>query len=130
MQGDSIPRAFEYMYQSSHLNIKESVSNHGSQMLLQSTLYSRLGIPHMANVHCELLLDCYDNACPMDERLRAVCRIAFIMSQSGRYNDAIASLEALHSTVHKSFKYHQYVVLCIGIIKFRRAIRRYVPIST
>ncbi|KAF2819990.1 hypothetical protein CC86DRAFT_460011 [Ophiobolus disseminans] len=122
--GDSIPRAFEYMYQSSHLNIKESVSNYGSQMLLQSTLYSRLGIPHMANVHCELLLDCYNHYCPIDERIRAVGRLAFIMSQSGRYNDAITALESIDPTVHKSLKYHQYLILCIGVIKFKRAIRR------
>jgi len=113
------------MYQSSHLNIKESVSNYGSQMLLQSTLYSRLGIPHMANVHCELLLDCYDHCCPVDERIRAVGRLAFIMSQSGRYSDAIATLESIDLSVHKSLKYHQYLVLCIGVIKFKRAIRRY-----
>jgi anaphase-promoting complex subunit 5 len=107
------------MYQSSHLNIKENVCNYGSQMLIQSTLYSRLGIPHMANMHCELLLDCYGGSCPVDERIRGIGRQAFIMSQSGRYNEAITTLESL--------KYHQYLVLCIGVIKFKRAIRRYFP---
>jgi anaphase-promoting complex subunit 5 len=113
------------MYQSSHLNIKENVGNYGSQMLLQSTLFSRLGIPLMANIHCELLLDCYGACCPIDERIRAIGRRAFIMSQSGRYDDAIAVLESIDSAVHKSLKYHQYLVLCIGVIKFKRAIRRY-----
>lgn len=114
------------MYQSSHLNIKENVSNYGSQMLLQSTLYSRLGIPHMANVHCELLLDCYGSSCPVDERIRAIGRRAFIMSQKGRYDDAIVVLESIDQAVHKSLKYHQYLVLCVGVIKFKRAIRRYI----
>ena len=51
-------------------------------MLLQSTLYSRLGIPHLANVHCELLLDCYGASCPIDEKLRAIGRQAFIVCPS------------------------------------------------
>jgi anaphase-promoting complex subunit 5 len=113
------------MFQSSHLNIKENVGSYGSQMLLQSTLYSRLGIPLMANVHCELLLDCYGGSCPIDERIRAIGRRAFIMSQSGRYDDGIALLESIDPAVHKSLKYHQYLVLCIGVIKFKRAVRRY-----
>jgi len=44
LQGESIPRALEYMYQASHLNNREYINNYGSQMLIQSTLYSRLGI--------------------------------------------------------------------------------------
>jgi anaphase-promoting complex subunit 5 len=114
------------MYQSSYLNIKENVGSYGSQMLLQSTLYSRLGIPLMANLHCELLLDCYGGLCPIDERIRAIGRRSFIMSQNGRYDDAIALLESIDPAVHKSLKYHQYLVLCIGVIKFKRAIRRYI----
>jgi anaphase-promoting complex subunit 5 len=114
------------MYQSSHLNIKENISNCGSQMLLQSTLYSRLGMPHMANVHCELLLDCYSHSCPIDERIRAIGRRAFIMSQNGRYDDAIVALDSIDFAIHRSLKYHQYLLLCTGVIKFKQAIRRYI----
>lgn len=116
------------MFQSSHLSIKEDVGNYGSQMLLQSTVYSRLGLPHMANMHCELLLDTYNDSCPLDERIRAIGRQAFIMSQSGRHDDAIAALEALVPVIHTSLKYYQYLVLCMGIIKLKRAIRRYCPV--
>ncbi|KAF1841444.1 uncharacterized protein K460DRAFT_379524 [Cucurbitaria berberidis CBS 394.84] len=122
--GDSIPRALEHIYQSSHLNVKENIKSYGSQMLLTSTLYSRLGIPHLANVHCELLFDCYEQSCPIDESIRATGRRAFIMSQSGRYDEAISALEAIDTSVHKSLKFHQYLILCIGHIKLKRAIRR------
>ncbi|KZM23313.1 APC5 protein [Ascochyta rabiei] len=122
--GESIPRAFEHIYQSSHLNIKEHVNSYGVQMLLQSTLYSRLGIPHLANVHCDLLLDCYGASCPVDEQLRAVGRQAFIMSQSGRYEEAIEAFESIDMTASKSLKFNQYLILCIGITKLKRAIRR------
>lgn len=94
-------------------------------MLLTSTLYSRLGIPHLAYVHCELLLDCYENSCPIDERIRAIGRRAFIMSQSGHYDKAISALESINTSIHESLKFHQYLILCIGLIKFRRAVRGY-----
>lgn len=111
------------MYQSSHLNIKENINSHGSQMLLHSTLFSRLGLPHMAAVYCKLLIDCYGASCPLDERIRAIGRLAFTTCQSGQYEEAIISLESMTASVHKTLKYHQYLVLCIGVIKFRKAIR-------
>lgn len=64
------------------------MNSYGSQMLLQSTLYSRLGIPHLANVHCELLLDCYGASCPVDEKLRAVGRQAFIVRLSSQQSQS------------------------------------------
>lgn len=94
-------------------------------MLLTAALYHRLGLPHLSNVHCELLLDCYVHSCPIEERLRAIGRKAFVISQSGRYDEAISMLEAVDSSVHKSLKFNQFLVLCIGLIKLRKAIRRY-----
>ena len=123
-QGDSVSRAIEHIYQASHLNIKENLHSFGSLMLLTASLYNRIGIPHLANVHCELLLDCYSHS-PTEERLRATGRRAFVMSQLGRYDDAISLLETVDPSVHKRLKFHQYLVLCIGLVKLRRAIRRY-----
>ncbi|CAE7205465.1 hypothetical protein PTNB73_07123 [Pyrenophora teres f. teres] len=121
--GDSVSRAIEHIYQSSHLNIKENLHSYGSLVLLTASLYNRIGIPHLANVHCELLLDCYSRS-PTEERLRAIGRRAFVMSQRGRYDEAISILEAVDPSVHKRLKFHQYLVLCIGLIKLRRAIRK------
>ena len=92
-------------------------------MLLTSTLYSRLGIPHLANAHCKLLLDCYEQLCPLDECIRAIGRRASIMSQNGRYDEAIALLESIDLSIHKSLKFHQYITLCIGLIKLKKAMR-------
>ncbi|OAL57027.1 hypothetical protein IQ07DRAFT_582293 [Pyrenochaeta sp. DS3sAY3a] len=121
--GDSISRTLEHIYQSSHLNIKENLNNFGGQMLLTSTLYSRIGIPHLSDVHCELLLDCYAGSCPVDELLRAIGRRAFIMSQSGHYDEAILTLESTDKSINKSLRFQQYLTLCIGLIKLKRAIR-------
>ncbi|KAF2867178.1 anaphase-promoting complex subunit 5-domain-containing protein [Massariosphaeria phaeospora] len=122
--GESIPRALEYMYQASHLHIKESINNHGSQMLLLGSLFSRLGITHLSDVHCQLLLHCYEHSCPIDERIRSVCRCALSAAQYGRYDEALDLLQAIHATTHRSLKYHQYLFLCTGLVKLKRAVRR------
>jgi anaphase-promoting complex subunit 5 len=46
------------------------------------------------------------------------------MTQSGRYDDAVQTFDSIDMTAHKSLKFNQYLVLCIGIIKLKRAIRR------
>lgn len=122
--GESVPRAVEQMYQASHLNIKENINSQGAQMLLQSTLYSRLGITHLSDVYCDLLLHCYGDSCPIDEHIRAVCRCAFSLMQSGRYEEALRLLDAIDPAAHRTLKFHQYVFFCTGIVKLKRAIRR------
>ena len=86
-QGESIPKALEYMYQASHLNIKEHINNYGSHSLLQSSFYSRLGVTHLSRVYCNLLLDCYKDGCPIEDRIRATCRSAFNVSFINRIDD-------------------------------------------
>ncbi|KAF2265310.1 hypothetical protein CC78DRAFT_493712 [Lojkania enalia] len=122
--GESVSRALEYMYQASHLNVREFIGNNGSQMLIQSTLCSRLGIAHLSNTYCDLLLHCYQDSCPIDERIRATCRSAFGAVQQGRYDQALQLLEIIDLSSHRSLKLHQYVFFCIGIIKLKRAIHR------
>lgn len=49
------------------------------------------------------------------------------MSQNGRYDEAIEAFQSIDLTAHnKSLKFNQYLVLCVGIIKLKRAIRRQV----
>lgn len=47
------------------------------------------------------------------------------MSQNGRYDEAIEAFQSIDLTAHnKSLKFYQYFILCVGIIKLKRAIRR------
>ncbi|KAF2488915.1 hypothetical protein BU16DRAFT_531956 [Lophium mytilinum] len=123
--GESIPRAIEHIYQASHLNIRENiVANYGGQMLMQSALFTRLGMAHLSNVYCELLLHCYHVNCPMEETIRALCRCAYTVSQSGRYDEGIAMLESIAPEAHRTLKFHQLIFNYTGLIKLKRAIRR------
>lgn len=47
------------------------------------------------------------------------------MSQNGRYDEAVETFQSIDLTAHnKSLKFDQYLILCVGIIKLKRAIRR------
>ena len=47
------------------------------------------------------------------------------MSQNGRYDEAIEAFGSIDTSGQKSLKFNQYLILCVGIIKLKRAIRRY-----
>ncbi|KAF2021731.1 hypothetical protein BU24DRAFT_362512, partial [Aaosphaeria arxii CBS 175.79] len=122
--GDSVVRAFEYMYQASHLNIREHINNHGSHALLQSTIYARLGVTHLSHMHCDLLLDCYQDGCPFDDVMRAISRRAFTAMNYGRFDDALNHMDTIDPSFHRTLKFHRFIFLGTGLIKFKRAIRR------
>lgn len=123
--GESVPRTFEHIFQASHLNVRENIlSNYGGQMLMQSTVFSRLGITHLSTAYCELLLHCYNSNSPIEENIRAICRLAFTTAQSGRYDEALSMLESIQPEVHRTLKFHQYIVSYTGLIKLKRALRR------
>lgn len=45
MEGEGIPQALEFLYQSAHLNLAHNIqSNHGTHLLMQSSVYGRLGM--------------------------------------------------------------------------------------
>ncbi|KAF2000794.1 hypothetical protein P154DRAFT_491575 [Amniculicola lignicola CBS 123094] len=121
--GDSVTRAFEFMYQASHLNIRENINNNGSVMLLTSTIYSRLGITHLSDAYCHLLLLVYNDTSPIDERIRATCRLAFNEVQTGQYDKGLARIESIDQSAHGVLKFRQYIFFSTGLIKLKRAIR-------
>ncbi|CAI6335826.1 unnamed protein product [Periconia digitata] len=122
LMGDPVTRAFDHLFQSSHLNLKENISNHGSHMLFQSALSSRLGLNYMSNVYCELLLHCYHHSCPLDEQVRAIGRRTFLVAQKGQYAEALSMLDKMNTPANHSIKFHHYVFLCTGLVKLKRAI--------
>ena len=51
-QGESVPRALEHLYKSSHLNIHHNLASvTGAQMLMMSSVLSRLGALTRSTVH-------------------------------------------------------------------------------
>ncbi|KAF2146216.1 uncharacterized protein K452DRAFT_219925 [Aplosporella prunicola CBS 121167] len=123
--GGPVPRAFEQIFQCSHLNITHCLtSNQGAQMLMQASMYGRLGMTHLSNTYCDVLRVCYGSVCPVDDILRSICHTAFISSQSGSYSEALKILESVKTADHRTLKFHQYVVNNSALLRAKRALRR------
>ncbi len=47
------------------------------------------------------------------------------MSQNGRFAEAIEAFQSININLqNKALKFSQYLTLCVGLIKLKRAIRR------
>ncbi|KAF1811076.1 putative anaphase-promoting complex subunit Apc5 [Eremomyces bilateralis CBS 781.70] len=123
--GESMSRALEFVYQASHLNLTYNIrSNVGAQLLMQSSTYGRLGAGPVSNEYCEMILSCYNTVVPMEEILRSICRKAFSFARCGLFDKAFATLHDVDPAVHRTLKFHQYLLSYTGLLKLRRALKR------
>ncbi|OMP88746.1 Anaphase-promoting complex subunit 5 [Diplodia seriata] len=123
--GSSVPRAFEHIYQSAHLNVVHNIrSNISSQMLMQASLYGRLGATDLSDAVCDILHLCYGNVCPIEDILRSTCHSAYIRSQAGDYAGAFEILDSINQADHRTLKIHQYISNYAALLKAKRALRR------
>ncbi|KAK7548388.1 anaphase-promoting complex subunit 5-domain-containing protein [Phyllosticta citricarpa] len=123
--GSSIPRSFEHVVQSAHLNIMHDIkSNFAAQLMMQSTLYARLGQTHLSEESDDLLQQCFRPFCPVEEVVHSICGSAFSKVQSGLYSEAFEKLQAIDTKDHRNVRMNQYITSYMVLLKARRAIRR------
>jgi anaphase-promoting complex subunit 5 len=123
--GESVPVAFENILRSSHLNITKNITNTvGSQMLLQSGLWSRLGVSHLSWSYCEVFLKCHAHQAPVEDVLRIICKSASMLAQKGRYDDALKMLEDIDPTYLGPLKMYQYWATYSGYLRLLRELYR------
>ncbi|OBT56661.1 hypothetical protein VE04_02785 [Pseudogymnoascus sp. 24MN13] len=119
--GESVSGAFENILRSSQLTInKNMMSNVGVQMLLQSSLWSRLGITYLAWSYCECFLHTHSRLAPFDDILKISCRSAYLLGQNGQYAEAHAKLEQLDQNSLRSLKASQYWLIFRGILQVQQ----------
>lgn len=124
--GESIPSAFESLLRSSHINTTRQIRNAtGSQILLQSTLWSRLGVTQCAWISCEAFLAKYRGCSPAEDLAVALCKSAYILSMRGRFEEAFDRLDQISPESLRSLKINQYWTAYSALIKLRRAVHRY-----
>jgi anaphase-promoting complex subunit 5 len=118
--GESIALAFENILRSSQLNVtKNMMANVGSQMMLQSSLWSRLGITHLAWSYCEVFLRAHCTSAPFDDTLHFSCRAAYLLAQKGQYKAAHERLTRLDPNALRSLKASQYWLTFRGILQLQ-----------
>ncbi len=122
-KGESVATAFEDILRSSELSVtKNQMNNVGVQMMLQSSLWSRLGVAHLSWVYCEVFLRSHSRYAPFDDILKFSCRSAYLLSQKGRFSEAQETLNTLDANSLRSLKASQYWALFRGILTLQELV--------
>lgn len=120
-KGESVALVFENILRSSHLTItKNLLSSIGCQLLMQSSLWARLGVAHLANTYTELFLRAHPRFAPFDDVLKFTCRQAHLLTLKGKYDLAIEKIDSLDPNSLKTLKATQYYLRFRGILKLKR----------
>ncbi|KAL6713553.1 APC5 protein [Lecanora helva] len=120
-KGEGISQAFESIMKASHLNVTKSAVNVvGSQMSMHSAIFGRIGVNCQAWLSGELFLQCYAKHSPVEDVIHCVCRSSFLLSQRGRYEDAIVRMEEIGEENLRTLRYYQYWTAQVGLLKLRR----------
>jgi anaphase-promoting complex subunit 5 len=98
-----------------------------------------VGSAPLSSSYSEVLLDCYRSCSPIEEYLRASCKLAYDVrvngkaedstdwfqeTQAGHYKKSMGILSALQPQIYRNLRAHQYLVTYSGILKLKRALRR------
>lgn len=123
--GESVATAFENILKSSHLIAEKNMkSMMGPQMAMHSSLWGRLGVMQLSREYCDVFLSCHSRYALFDDTLRFTCRVAHILTEKGRYDEAMEKLESLHENSLHSWKSNQYWLIYRGLLRLKRDIHR------
>ncbi|KAI9715902.1 MAG: hypothetical protein M1812_005722 [Candelaria pacifica] len=125
VNGESVPVAFENIIKASHLIVTKNIKNViGPQMLIQSSVFGRLGVMHLSWSYCDLFLRCYADHGPIEELLRCICRSAYMMVQRGRFDEAMARMDEVDVDSLRTLKHYQYWATFSGLLKLTHELHR------
>ncbi|CAG8958854.1 hypothetical protein HYFRA_00011807 [Hymenoscyphus fraxineus] len=123
--GESIATSFENILKSSLLIVEKNMkSMMGPQMAMNSSLWGRLGVANLSRQYCEIFLSCHARYALFDDSLRFTCRIAHLLTEKGRYNDAMEKLDSLDENCLRSWKANQYWLEYRGILRLKSDLHR------
>lgn len=121
VNGESIATALQNIVRSSHVITERNMKNmFGSQLSLYAALWTRLGVTSMTTMTCDIFMKCHAEHSVFDDELKLTSRLAFILADRGRYDDALNKLDSLEGNSLRSWKPSQYWHKCRGIIKLQR----------
>ena len=123
--GDSVATAFENIAKASHLNVSKGIMNViGPILLMRGSLYSRLGLGHLAWSSGQTFLECHADDAPAEDLLKCRCRMASLLVQKGRYAQATELMDSVPKHILRVLKYQQYWTFFARMLKLRRHLHR------
>lgn len=122
-KGESIAIAFETIAKSAHLNVVKGVTSvQGPTLIMRSSVYGRVGLAHLAWSGSDTFLQCYADEAPAEDVLKCTCRMANLLVQKGRYNQATELLDHVDTSILRVLKYRQYWTFSFGMLKLRKSL--------
>ncbi|KAH7386151.1 anaphase-promoting complex subunit 5-domain-containing protein [Cadophora sp. MPI-SDFR-AT-0126] len=123
--GESVATALENLLKSSQLIVEKNMkSMMGPQIAMHSSLWGRLGVAHLSRQYCDIFLSCHARFALFDDTLRFTCRVAHLLAERGRYDEAMEKLEGLDENSLRSWKANQYWLKYRGILQLKRDLHR------
>ncbi|KAE8139658.1 anaphase-promoting complex subunit 5-domain-containing protein [Aspergillus pseudotamarii] len=123
--GDSLASSIENIIRASHLNVaKNLINSTGPQLLLQTALYSRIGIAHLAWLSSETFQECYTSKAPFEDYLKSSFRSSQLLAQQGRFKEALVRMNRIGPDKLRSLKANQYWTFFSGVLQLKRQIYR------
>ena len=84
-----------------------------------------MGLTHLAWSSLETFLDCYAEDAPAEDTLKCTCRMASLLAQRGRFNDANELMEKIPEHILRVLKYQQAWTFFARMLKLRRHLHRH-----
>lgn len=118
LDGDSMASALEKLARASSLNVSQHLySNMGQQILLQSSIYGRLGLTQLAEAQMELFRGCFESYTTYEEQVRALCRSVYLRCQRGDYDDGMMMLRSIPKEKLDVLRIAQYVSIYLAMLR-------------
>ncbi|KAF7526649.1 hypothetical protein PCG10_004040 [Penicillium crustosum] len=123
-QGESLASIVESFVRASHVNVTKGVTPTGAYMLLQGSMYARIGATHLAWLNTEIFRECYSEGQPHDDFVKITFRNCQILAQKGNYKEAFTRMNKIDPEKLRSFRYNNAWTYFSGLLQLRRQICR------
>ena len=91
---------------------------------MRSSVYGRVGLFSLACSGCDTFIECYSDEAAAEDILKCTCRMAHLLVQRGRYEQAHEQLNSVPESIMNVLKYHQYWIFFSGMLKLRQFLHR------
>lgn len=119
--GESIATVAELMVGSSRIIVEQNLRGAmGAQLSLATALWDRLGLASHSRTMCEVFLRVHARHAIIEDELRVTCCLAGLLVARGRYDEAIARLDALDPDALRARKPGQNWSRFRGLVRLRR----------
>ena len=119
--GESVSSAFASVLKASQINLTQHVrSVVGSQMMMQSFLFARLGVSCQSAMIGDIFLQCHGPDAPIEDVLRATCNKADMLAEKGKFEEAVDLMESVDPENLRNIGHGSLWTTQLGLLKLQQ----------